>query len=667
MGKVEYAPVFNTAIGRVPAILNNAQQRILQAASTFPVSLIVGPPGTGKSYTIAALAIEHLSKGQSVLIASRTDQAVDVLADKIENQLGIKKVIIRGGRKNYMRDLHKHLENILSGIVGNPTTEKQQITKLDNELKKLARSIKALENEFQSRVEKECDWGRYMAKYEADDSFFINLKRKYINWRNDRQDPHWKLIKDLEIELETETRKTIEFVENSYHFQVAETLRTKRADLQQFLKALKAKSGNSQEKYFAEVCFNTILKTFPIWLVKMSDIYKILPFQTEMFDLAIIDEATQCDIASCIPIMQRAKRVVIAGDPNQLRHVSFLSGARQEMLAKKFEVQDLNPDFLNYRDKSILDIITDSLSNQDQVVFLDEHYRSTPYIIRFSNRKFYSGALKIMTEKPGIPVNEGIVLKKCNGTRTKQGYNVEEATVILETVHEIINNQRDMGKETCQSIGILSPFRNQADYITAQISRDFTIEEIEKHHLTVGTAYAFQGEERDVMLLSFVLDKNSHPTAFFHLNKSDVFNVSVTRARSLQYICYSVETKDLKFNSFFREYIESYEQNKAIVLETPKIKDKFLHEVQQELETLGVKTFAAYHVAGQILDLVIQYNTQTYGIDLIGYPGEFEEAFPLERYKMLNRAGIHTFPLPYTYWVSDRMKCLEDIQLLVGI
>ncbi|MCP4159213.1 MAG: hypothetical protein GY760_03995, partial [Deltaproteobacteria bacterium] len=56
---------------------------------------------------------------------------------------------------------------------------------------------------------------------------------------------------------------------------------------------------------------------------------------------------------------------------------------------------------------------------------------------------------------------------------------------------------------------------------------------------------------------------------------------------------------------------------------------------------------------------------KTFGIDLIGYPGEFENAFSLDRYKMLKRAGLRTFPLPYVNWVLNRDRCIDEIKNLI--
>src|SRR5262249_36054048 len=155
------------------------------------------------------------------------------------------------------------------------------------------------------------------------------------------------------------------------------------------------------------------------------------PLKIGLFDLAIIDEATQCDIASCLPILQRARRVVISGDPNQLRHISFLPRSRQAELLARHEIPATEEQRLDYREKSILDFVNDALTSQDQVIFLDEHYRSSPPIIQFSNQRFYAGGLRVMTEKPGITFRDSLVLSHDEGRRNREGVNAEEAKRLI--------------------------------------------------------------------------------------------------------------------------------------------------------------------------------------------------------------------------------------------
>lgn len=655
----------SVGIGRVPTILSLAQQKILLAASTYPFNLIVGPPGTGKSYTISALAIEHLSKGKSVLIASRTDQAVDVIANKIENQLDIKEVIVRGGKSSYLRDLQKHLKNLLSGINAYSNLNYRALRKMNSDLVKLENRLKRLENKFQKRVDEENIRGEFLSKFAKSRNLFKRIKKSYYLWLNKIQTPHWELITEIEAELNKLVNHTIAHVRGNFGKQINETLKKYRSELVTFEQAIRTRTGSVKEEYFNKTDFGVILKTFPVWLVKLTDIYRILPLKKELFDIAIIDEATQCDISSVIPIMQRAKKVVIAGDPNQLRHVSFLSRERQQIMQKKHKLEHIPFALLNYRERSILDVVGDKIGNQNQVIFLDEHYRSLPDIIKFSNRKFYSNAINIMTEKPDIPANEGIYIEKVDGKRTTQGYNIEEADKILEKLKKIISAQANLEKSYCNSLGIISPFRAQVNYIITQVNRKFSISDINKHDLLIGTAYAFQGEERDFIFLSFALDDDSHPTAFYHLDKSDVFNVAITRARTKQFIYYSLTRKNLKADSLVREYLESFNENKTSPKYANEEKDRFLQEVSSAFAEKDYKIWQAYKIAGQMIDLIIQKDGKTIGIDLIGYPGKFADAFSMERYKMLRRAGITSITLPYTYWLENKQQTFEAIEFMI--
>ncbi len=650
---------------RVPVILNNAQKKIIASASTNAISLLVGPPGTGKSYTIASLAIEHLSKGKSVLIAARTDEAVDVIAEKIENQIGIDNVLVRGGRKKYLRALKHYLKNLLSGINVAEESKDKSPSKLKRKIKNLDNFIHNCEKKFNKRVDDERKWGQYIAENENNQKAFAKLVIKYINWLNSYKNSHWSLIQELDKSLQEINDLIVEYIKLSYNTQVEKTLRKNRNELNLFLRAISSRTGAMQENYFEQIDFNIILKTFPIWLVKLNDIYKVIPLRTELFDLAIIDEATQCDTAICIPIMQRAKKIVFAGDPNQLRHVSFLSFDRQNFLKKKYSLVETGKDRLNYREKSILDVVDESIENQEQVVFLNEHYRSKPAIISFSNTFFYNNALHLMTQKPDTLPDDGIVLIKCNGKRDKNGVNHQEAEIIIKKIHEIVCTQKELSPKACQSIGVLSPFRDQVDYLMKKIAEQFDVSAIEKHEIIVGTAYTFQGNERDIVFLSFAVDKNTHHSAFLHLNKRDVFNVSITRARSLQYVIYSVNVADLGNTSLFRKYIESLQNGASprADKQCAKEKDIFITEFKAEIDKLGsIAAWIAYPVAGISIDIILQYDNQTIGVDLIGYPGDFYEAFTIERYKVLNRTGLRVFPLPFTYWRLNKEMCMNELK-----
>src|SRR5262249_42296035 len=79
------------------AELSVAQTRVLRQAEHRPLTLVIGPPGTGKSFTIAQLILDAVARGQTVLLSSKMNKAVDVVVEKLRPHLGSLTVILRGG------------------------------------------------------------------------------------------------------------------------------------------------------------------------------------------------------------------------------------------------------------------------------------------------------------------------------------------------------------------------------------------------------------------------------------------------------------------------------------------------------------------------------------------------------------------------------------------
>lgn len=120
------------------------------------------------------------------------------------------------------------------------------------------------------------------------------------------------------------------------------------------------------------------------------------PLKPRIFDLLIIDEASQSDIASAIPLLFRAKNAVIIGDPQQLKHIPSISRAQDNRLMQKYDL--IKDDYLrfSYSIQSLYHWARGIVSN-DCVTLLNEHYRSHHSIIEFSNREWYNGYLDIRT------------------------------------------------------------------------------------------------------------------------------------------------------------------------------------------------------------------------------------------------------------------------------
>jgi hypothetical protein len=654
-----------------PTILSAAQKQAIDVANAYPMSMIIGPPGTGKSYTISAMAMEQISQGKSVLIVSKNDEAIDVIADKIERQLKVNGVTVRAGRKDYLKRLKADIQKMLNmRNTGSSVFSKDSIDP-EKEIWQVTEDIRAKEEEFRAFTEDELAWGKFLDMRDQPTHVMRNFQKKFQNHKQYSL-KHWELLRQLYALYDKRNDCSQHAIEHQHDKWVSRTLKHNRSTLRFFLNGLRARTGERQERMFARLDFEKLLNTFPIWLVKLTDLYRVLPLQQELFDLVIIDEATQCDIASCLPALQRAKRAVICGDPKQLRHVSFLARKRQRALQAKHELQDFNPESLDYRDKSILDLVNDSLLSQDQVTFLNEHFRSQPQIIHFSNKHYYGESLHIMTQRPKLATEPQKVKAASEhalqlrylpeGERAQNGTNKHEALTLIEEVRELIASQLKVEAQHAISIGILSPFRAQVELISKLLQTSLTIREIEKHRIVIGTAFSFQGEERDVMLLSIVVDKVTNASAFTYMQRDDVFNVSITRARFRQIVFHSVQPNDLKFGSTLHKFL-SQEIGKLdrVNTDVAVVDDDFVNSVKETLEAHGITVWPAFPMTGTIIDLMAKYEDNFVAIDLIGFPGAFEDAFTFDHYKILSRAGIAAFPLAFAHWKFNRGECLKGL------
>ncbi len=644
----------------LPVSLSANQQRILQDTPGHRLNMVVGPPGTGKSFTIAALAVNCMSRGESVLIASKNTQAVNVVANKIEAEMGLHDTVVRASGRDYKKFLRRRLQDWLNGIGLKPQSS-FSLLETQLEISRLERKVKKMEKIATRRELHEIQHGE---KFLQEGGWWHRWQLQWLQHRLKRKVPMWEYLFDLEQKLQRLHAEIRNYLYMDFQHRLIKTLRFYRGDLMQFLKGLKSKTGNEKGSYFANVRFSKVLQALPVWVVNAADVHRVLPLEKELFDVVLIDEASQCDIASALPLVQRAKRVVVVGDPKQLRHISFLSHAQQEQLARQLGLQAVPADWLNYRSKSLLDLVSDVLESQDQIHFLDEHFRSQPSIIAFSNAQFYRNQLKIMTATPINQLRNSVYLHPTEGNRSAQGHNSAEVARVLEKVEEIINQEAPLYETLCQSIGILSPFRDQVNQLRKQAQERFSEAQLSRHQLLIGTPFEFQGEERDIMLLSFAVDNETPGGVFHYLNRADVFNVSITRARAKQLLYHSFDPKNLDRKSLLRQYFDHLASRITPPSSQEKTlpRDPFLQEIYELLQRWKMeKVYVHYPIAGMNIDLVVVNQGRTFCIDLVGYPGQFAEAIPIERWRILDRIGLKSFALPYSLWCFEKERCAGSL------
>ncbi len=144
-------------------------------------------------------------------------------------------------------------------------------------------------------------------------------------------------------------------------------------------RALVERRKNIQNRVLLGEDFSPLLETFPCWAVTTQVASESLPLEAGLFDVAIIDESSQCDIAGCMPILFRAKKAIIVGDDKQLPHLSFLEKAKEQSFLNKYSIADKYQLMWRFRSNSMFDVANYYASRS---VLLDEHFR-IPEIIDY--------------------------------------------------------------------------------------------------------------------------------------------------------------------------------------------------------------------------------------------------------------------------------------------
>ena len=263
--------------------------------------------------------------------------------------------------------------------------------------------------------------------------------------------------------------------------------------------------------------FDNFLLRYPVLLSTSQSLLNNAP-KGFTFDYLIIDEASQGDLLSSTLAISCAKNLVVVGDSRQLQQIDEESlFAQSELLAKEYEV----PESYQYASNSILKSVKDSMPDVPTTL-LKEHYRCAPDIINFCNKMFYDGELVAMTKNTGKHIQ---IIKTVPGNHARRNPN-GSGMYNQREIDEIENILKD---NDSKSIGIISPFRYQANLITDKCATD---------RIEADTIHKFQGRQKNEVILSFVvnsLDKdpnNVENRLYDFVTNDKLLNVAISRGKN---------------------------------------------------------------------------------------------------------------------------------------
>ncbi len=268
-----------------------------------------------------------------------------------------------------------------------------------------------------------------------------------------------------------------------------------------------------ERKRFPIDKFGDLQKAFPCIIAGLRDYAEFIPLEREIFDLVVIDEASQVSIAQALPAILRAKKVVVLGDRHQFGNVKTTNASRE---VNESYMRDLRKAFAHDYPKagsevqtrvelfdirhSVLDFI-EPISNFD--IQLKKHFRSYPEMIGFSSKYFYGNSLQVMKIR-GKPLDDVIEFHPVDhdGLLDKRNVNEPEAKQIIKCIEELLSSNQ------VPSIGVITPHTEQQAYIASLIHDHPRSEEMYgRLRLKVMTFDSCQGEEREIILYSLVATK----------------------------------------------------------------------------------------------------------------------------------------------------------------
>lgn len=501
---------------------------------------------------------------------------------------------------------------------------------------------------------------------------------------NDVESKKIRCTEEITSDVRKEEKEKLEIIKRyidtavKLNLAIALTRQNRRNDLLYFARILQRskKRYTSFEQLKEQVDFEALLSVLPCWIVSIEDVARIFPLKEGLFDVIIVDEASQCGIPSAIPILYRGKKAVIVGDDKQLHNIEyqFIDEGFNNSKIRECNIEELpRHQAFNCRDNSLFDLCAVFTEHH---IFLNEHFRCYPEIIRFCNERFYNNRLQLT--KVSLDNMLGPILNLCvvEGAYDDEDMKVnkKEAEALVAKLKELLTDEKYHG----MFFGVLSVFREQVEFLKDLVFNEIPPSDRQEFRLIVDTADGFQGDERDVILYSFRYAPNSSPSIFAHLRREEDYkrlNVALSRARNQIFCFVSVPPRDFPNVLHLRDYLVYVQDPKSVNFDFKlwNQENEFEKEVHYELEQKGLKVYPQFKTCGYRVDFVVtDEKGKVLIVEVDGWQYHYDEYGQLlgadvERQNILERAGWKVRRITSRDYYRDKQKTLKPILEYFGL
>lgn len=530
---------------------NLSQISAVQNALAYNISIIEGPPGTGKTQTILNIIANIVMSGKTVMVVSNNNLATDNVFEKLQ-KYGYGFIAAQMGNvKNKTKFINEKQtpypdfseypsisnDYALNREVENTIDKIKTLFEKKNRLSGLKRILSELVLEQQYFLDYYNSTFEDIHIFKRDSFTSDSLLELWINLQQMRElGKTIGFIKRLIYKftygfisidmISNDTERVIAHIKKLYYeHKLSElqneinelTLILKKSDLDGLMKKLtndsemlfknglrqKYDNGSARkvfdENYWRDPC--GVVQEYPVLLSTTFSSRSC--FKDMVYDYVIVDEASQVDLTCGALAMSCAKNIVIVGDLKQLPNV--IAPKDREMLAR-ISIENEIPIKYRCEDHSLLSSACEVFTDAPRTL-LKEHYRCHPKIIDFCNKKFYDSQLIIMTNDNG----ENDVLKAhitASGNHARGHYNQRQ----IDEIKHII-----LPELSSDDVGIIAPYNAQTDALAREINEQ----------IPIFTVHKFQGRENDDIIISTVDNEISEFT-----DDPNMLNVAVSRAKN---------------------------------------------------------------------------------------------------------------------------------------
>ncbi|QYN40172.1 caspase family protein [Pseudonocardia sp. DSM 110487] len=567
-----------------PLASNEAQNEVIFSAMTRRLTVATGPPGTGKSQLVANIVATAVANGQTVLVASTNNAAVDEVWERCEKLVpgSVVRTGSAGGKRDYTETEGAGLRALRAApapthngptAVARVDTTRGQLQRIHQDFARVAAAERVLRQTGEARemhaaalhmpvpelIRHLTDPDRVahkarrlvrarvlgglrrrwflgslgLPRYEGDLTQVCRALADFAAAESTWRAAHEHAGHDRDRELAAALASAQIHVQGTSRDLLESVVRTNaRSGRQRILGLLSARDGDRSDWFAVKEVLGrgrgaSTVPAVAGWAVTCHSARRFPP-EPALFDLVIVDEASQCAIPHVLPLLFRSRRALIIGDAMQLPHIAEISPAKEAAIRRK---TGLHADWLEkyrlaFRRHSAFHAAERSTGG---TLLLDEHFRCHPTIAAVSNELFYDGGLTVLTDvrnRPSLPLRP-ISWSNVAGRaiRPRSGgswVNEDEISRVDGIVESLV---RRLPAEA--TIGVVTPFKGQSEALGHRLRRH------DENRVRIGTVHTFQGGERDVMVFSLVAGTGMHKGAISWVDRQlNLWNVAITRART---------------------------------------------------------------------------------------------------------------------------------------